>query len=108
MAKREVDHQRRRMPRKVLGRWIYLLAGIVVCVVVAGSVHAQSAGYTLDGFVLADGGQASGGTFSVRGVAGQSTAGSLNGGAYSLSGGFLLAEPPAQTSFQRYLPVTIR
>jgi hypothetical protein len=104
MAKREVDHQRRRMPRKVLGRWIYLIASIVVCVVVAGSVHAQSAGYTLDGFVLAGGGQASGGAYTVRGVAGQGTTGSLSGGTYSLTGGFLQAQTPSQL----YLPVTLR
>jgi hypothetical protein len=108
MATSEVDQRGRRKPLKGLGRWFYLLASIVICVVATGNVFAQSAGYTLDWFVLAGGGQASGGAYTVRGVAGQSTAGSLSGGTYSLSGGFLLAEPPAQTSFQRYLPVTIR
>lgn len=104
MATSEVDQRGRRMQRKVSGRWVYLLGGLLVCVFVASGVYAQSAGYTLDWFVFAGGGQASGGAYTLRGVAGQSTAGSLSGGAYSLTGGFL----PAQTSFQRYLPVTIR
>ena len=62
---------------------------IINCVFSVTGVLAQGAGYTLDWFVLAGGGQSS-------------------GGAYSLTGGFLSAETPVQTASQLYLPAVIR
>ncbi len=53
--------------------------------------HAQSGGaYNLEWNTLTGGGQtfATGGAYSVGGTTGQADAGSLAGGAYSLSGGF--------------------
>lgn len=89
-------------------RLVYLIAVILIGVFAVGGVFAQGAGYTLDWFVLAGGGQASGGAYTLDSVAGQGTAGMLSDGAYSLTGGFLLAETPAQTASQLYLPAVMR
>lgn len=94
-------------------RLVYLLVVILVGVTLIGvfavsGVLAQSAGYTLDWFVLAGGGQSSGGAYTLHGVAGQGTAGALSGGAYSLTGGFLQAETPVQTASQLFLPAIMR
>jgi hypothetical protein len=92
------------MHRKGFWRLVQLFVVILIGIFAVSGVLAQSAGYTLDQFVLAGGGQATGGAYTLRGVAGQSAAGALNGGAYNLTGGFLQAETPSQL----FLPVTIR
>ena len=92
------------------GSWrlIHLMIAILIGVFAVSGVFAQGAGYTLDWFVLAGGGQASGGAYTLNGVTGQGTAGALSGGAYSLTGGFLPAETPAETASQLYLPAVMR
>lgn len=98
----------RRMQRNGSWRLIHLMIAILIGLFAVSGVLAQDAGYTLDWFVLAGGGQASSGAYTLNGVAGQGTAGTLSGGAYSLTGGFLLAETPAQTASQLYLPAVMR
>lgn len=92
------------------GSWrlIHLIVAIFIGVFAVSGVLAQSAGYTLDWFVLAGGGQSSGGAYTLHGVTGQGTAGALSGGAYSLTGGFLHAETPVQTASQLFLPAVMR
>ncbi len=96
------------MQRNGSWRLVYLVLAILIGVFAVSGVLARDAGYTLDWFVLAGGGQASSGAYTVRGVAGQGTAGALSAGAYSLTGGFLPAEMPAQTASQLYLPAVMR
>ncbi len=96
------------MQRNGSWRLVRLVLVTMVGVFSVTGVLAQSAGYTLDWFVLGSGGQASGGVYTVRGITGQGAAGALNGGAYSLIGGFLLAETPAQVASQLYLPAIMR
>ncbi len=92
------------------GAWrlIHLIVAIFIGVFAVSGVLAQGAGYTLDWFVLAGGGQSSGGAYTLHGVAGQGTAGALSGGAYSMTGGFLPVETPVQTASQLYLPAIMR
>jgi len=92
------------------GSWrlIHLIVAILIGVFAVSGVLAQGAGYTLDWFVLAGGGQSSGGAYTLHGVAAQGTAGALSGGAYSLTGGFLQAETPVQAASQLYLPAIMR
>lgn len=92
------------MQVKAIRRLVQVIVVTLISIFAVSGVLAQSAGYTLDWFVIAGGGQASGGAYTLRSVAGQSTAGPLSGGAYNLTGGFLQAETPPQI----YLPVTIR
>ena len=96
------------LQRTISWRLIHLIAVILIGVSAVRGVLAQSAGYTLDWFVLAGGGQASSGAYTLHSVTGQGTAGALSGGAYSLTGGFLSAETPVQTASQLYLPAVIR
>lgn len=96
------------MQRNGSWRLIHLMIAILISVFAVSGVLAQGAGYTLDWFVLAGGGQASGGAYTLNSVTGQGMTGALSGGAYSLTGGFLPAETPAQTSSQLYLPSVMR
>jgi hypothetical protein len=84
------------------GSWrlIHLIVAIFIGVFAVSGVFAQRIGYTLDWFVLAGGGQSSGGAYTLHGA--------LSGGAYSLTGGFLQAETPVQTASQLYLPAVMR
>ena len=99
---------RRRMQRKGSWRLMHLMLVILFAAFAVSGVLAQGAGYTLDWFVLASGGQASGGAYTLNGVTGQGMAGALSGGAYSLTGGFMPVETPTQTASQLYLPAVMR
>lgn len=92
------------------GSWrlVCLVLVILLGLFAVSAVVAQGAGYTLDWFVLAGGGQASGGAYTLDSVTGQGTAGALSGGAYSLTGGFLPVDTPGQSASQLYLPAVMR
>lgn len=85
-----------------------MISGLVLVVIMIGlrvaAVSAQAGGYTLDWFLIDNGGgQSIGGTYTLSGVIGQAEAGALSGGAYTLNGGSL------QTAdYQVYLPVALR
>jgi hypothetical protein len=51
-------------------------------------VQAQSGDYDLTGSIVVSGSAISGGAYTVDGAAGQPDTGTLNGGDYSLGGGF--------------------
>ena len=87
-------------------RLMITLAILIVILIAFGAttVLAQSGGYSLDWFSIDNGGgQAIGGDYALNGVIGRADAGLLNGGAYTLNGGFL------QTAdYQVYLPIVLR
>jgi hypothetical protein len=73
-------------------------------------VLAQSGGiYNLEWSTIDGGGGmlSAGGTYSVSGTAGQSDAGVMSGGEYSLAGGFW-GGGAATTQLQLFLPVILR
>ena len=90
-----------------------IIAGLALFVILgmlgAGGVAAQSGGYALDWFsVDGGGGQSSGGAYTLNGGIGQPDAGVLAGGAYTISGGFLQAGGAMQPANQRvYLPLVL-
>jgi hypothetical protein len=70
------------MPRRFL-----LLLGLLSTLVTSAMVLAGPSGSAL--FAPLPGGQAAGGAYALRGIAGQPGAGRLTGGGYVLSGGLL-------------------
>ena len=78
-----------------------LAVALALLLAAAAGVHAQSGGtFELTWFTVDGGGATalSGGTFELGGSAGQPDAGILNGGSYTLSGGFWLCATAAATS----------
>jgi hypothetical protein len=72
------------------------------------TVSAQSGGnYDLAWSSMAGGGgEAGGGSFALIGTIGQSEAGTLHGGSYTLSGGFLAERSlTSSVNYRAYLPV---
>jgi hypothetical protein len=68
--------------------------------------HAQSGGgYELTQSAIGGGGVSSGGNYSLSGIGGQPDAGALNGGAYTLGGGFWRG---VDGSRYVYLPIVLR
>lgn len=64
-----------------------LLLGFVC---LSGDARAQSGGqFSIEKTVIAPGGNAAGGAFAVQGVLGQPSAGTANGGQFSVGGGFI-------------------
>ena len=71
-------------------RLLMIFSLIAFLLLAIQTVHAAgSTGYTLDWWTVDGGGGTSqGGTYSLSGTVGQAEPGSLNGGGYSLVGGF--------------------
>lgn len=94
------------MKRKWLVPVILIIAALLLVVTV---VYAQGE-YDLSWWTVDNGGgQSNGGVYSLQGVAGQPDAGVLQGGDFSLEGGFLSGEivsiPPKHSQF---LPLTFK
>jgi hypothetical protein len=74
------------------------------------TVSAQSGGdYRLAWSSTAGGGSSTGGAFALMGTSGQADAGTLNGGSYTLAGGFLSGiHAPLTANYRVYLPLILR
>ena len=98
-----VSHQRSAVSRRVI------CAAVVFAVALAllAGVALANGGFEIPWFT-ADGGGATtsaGGDFALGGTAGQTDAGMLSGGGYTLAGGFW---PGAEVLLYAYLPVIMR
>ena len=72
------------------------VAGALLCVAAAFPLQAQT--YSIDWFTIdGGGGTSTGGVYSVTGTIGQSDAGKLSGGNFTLDGGFWGIIAPVQT-----------
>jgi hypothetical protein len=85
-------------------RKLIILLLVLLLLAFAGSALAQTQGYDLGWFAVGGGGESSGGGYELSATTGQSAAGELSGGAYTLRGGFWGA-PAVQTI---YLPLVVR
>lgn len=89
-------------------RALWLVGLLALLLIVTPVVVAQTGGnFGLTWFTVDSGGGLSqGGAYTVHGTIGQPDAGTLNGGSYTLAGGFWggLASRPYET----YLPIVIR
>ena len=65
-----------------------LIALIALTLLFSAAAQAQDAGYELAGSVIAGGSAIGGGEYAINGALGQPDTGTLNGGDYSLGGGF--------------------
>lgn len=94
-------------------RWL-VFCGIVILLLAAAWVAVAAGGFELPWFsVDGGGGESSGGSYAIAGSIGQPDAGQMDGGAYTLSGGYLAitqrgAIPPPSFSDHVFLPVAIR
>jgi len=84
-----------------------------LALLLVSSVLAQSGGYTLDPWVVADGGAISSGgeSYVLGSTVGQAGAGTVNGGSYTLYGGFwkpgsVIKAPPSKLPI--YVPVILQ
>jgi hypothetical protein len=69
----------------------YIIAALLALTLLfsaAAQTQAQDAGYELTGSVIAGGSAIDGGEYAISGALGQADTGTLNGGDYSLGGGF--------------------
>ena len=85
-----------------------VVLGLVVLLLVAATVQAQTGGgYDLTWNTIDGGGGmfSTGGSYSLGGTIGQPDAGTLNGGGYTLNGGFWGG---AIAQYKIYLPVTLK
>ena len=92
---------------KARSRFIAMLLALVVALI-ASTALAQSAGVYFLSWNTMDGGGATfnvGGAYSLGGTIGQADAGTLNGGSYSLAGGFWGSALPQS---RLYLPLALR
>jgi hypothetical protein len=79
---------------------------VLLLLVSAGTALAQTQDYDLGWFAVAGGGGASsGGGYELSATGGQSAAGELSGGEYSLQGGFWGLQ---QAGLVIYLPLVVR
>jgi hypothetical protein len=82
-----------------------LLYPIVLALVILSAAPVQAQIYAVDWWTTAWGGEIlSGGGYTLSGTGGQPDAGTISGGNFTLTGGFLAVETP---SFL-YLPLIIR
>ena len=92
-------------------RWmvILILAGLLLIALGAPVALAQS-GFDLSWWTVDGGGAAnlSQGGFSLSGTAGQPDAAALQGGGYTLSGGFWPAVSVSVTTTKTFLPMTFK
>jgi hypothetical protein len=92
---------------------LHLTRGVLACLVLLAAVPvlAQSgAGYDLSWSTVDGGGGTSstGGGYSLAGTAGQPDAGVMDGGVYSLGGGFWGGGAVAAPEYLIYLPLVVR
>jgi hypothetical protein len=91
------------MSRRVSPRFAAAVAAAVTSLAVVFAALAQSAsGFDVSWRAPFGGSSSSGGTFAVRGVAGQPVAGASSGGAYQVSSGFLAG---GAVKYLRLLPL---
>lgn len=90
--------------------WITFLLTLSVILILTATALAQTGGdydlswWTVDG----GGGTSSGGLFSLSGTAGQSDAGLLSGGVYTLGGGFWGGGAVTTPTYDIFLPLILR
>ncbi len=84
----------------------------LILLLLAGFVYAQTSGnYDLSWWTVDSGGAtfSQGNGYSLGGSIGQPDASALNGGQYTLSGGFWISSrPPVPPEYHIYLPLTMR
>lgn len=96
-------------------RRMTILLGICLLLIAAGAIVSASDDlvanlsipwWTADG----GGGESSGGSYTLRGTAGQPDAGRASGGDYSIAGGFWAAAPPelGPASVNLFMPMITR
>jgi hypothetical protein len=73
----------------------------------SGASTALSTGYSIEWYTIDGGGamNSSNGSYSLSGTIGQPDAGALNGGSYTLNGGFW---PGTAANYAVYLPLAMR
>ena len=87
---------------------IVVVLGLVVVLLVAATVQAQTGGgYDLSWYSIDGGGAmlSTGGSYSLSGTIGQPDAGALSGGGYTLNGGFWGG---GTTNYAVYLPLVLK
>lgn len=96
------------MKRIIHPMFILLLLALVLFAIPIS--FAQTGGdYNLSWYTINGGGVSNGGEFSLTGVIGQSEAGLLLGGEFSLEGGFLFGiENEGETGYKVYLPIALK
>jgi len=92
-------------------RKISIVTTLLLLLLTTVTVFAQSSGNydlawsSIDG----GGGEASGGSYALISTIGQTDAGTLNGGSYTLAGGFVAGvSSPLTVSYRVYLPLILR
>ncbi len=97
--------QRMHIPQKKRVVWLLAVCTLLL-IASAGAAYAQGAldlpWWTAD----SGGGLSQGGDFTLHGAAGQPDAGSMQGGVYTLAGGFWPASSITETLLKVYLPLT--
>jgi hypothetical protein len=89
-----------------------LALGVLLLLVSVVGAHAQtgsSAGYDLTWWTVdGGGGTCTTGSYSLTGTIGQSDTGAMNGGDYTLAGGFWGGDTAPSAKYKLYLPLVLR
>lgn len=104
------ENAEKRVPRLRLGTWLLLGACCVALVIVPMAIAQTGTDYDLSWWTADGGGHtlSTGGGYRLGGTAGQPDAGVLEGGGYTLGGGFWRGGEVIAHWYEVYLPVVLR